>query len=143
MSNVIHRTTFKYLESVNTPDYPAKDWLHNPDLSLVSGVSPKYWKVDGDTVVEMSVAEKEAKDAETPVRKEKRSILTEMLVNASDKDQANRFLDAMDNNPSFLAALELYDYKTALDRLDKAVKATAITQADYDKIATMIPTVLP
>lgn len=63
MANVIHRTTFEYRESVNSPDYPEVDWLHDPDVSALASVERKYWKVVGDTVVEMSQAEKDAVDA--------------------------------------------------------------------------------
>lgn len=60
MANVINRTTYKYLTSVNTPDYDVADWLHSPDLSGVSGVPKHYWKVVGDAVEELTPAEKTA-----------------------------------------------------------------------------------
>ena len=64
MSSVIKRTSpYTYLESVNTPEYPSATWLQNPDLSGVSGVAQYYWKVVGDTVVEMNQTEKDAVDA--------------------------------------------------------------------------------
>jgi hypothetical protein len=63
MANVINRTTYQYLQSVNTPDYNAGVWLINPDLSGVDGVPQKYWKVVADTVVEMTQPEKDAVDA--------------------------------------------------------------------------------
>ena len=63
MANVINRTTKQYLRSVNTPDFPVEDWIINPDLSALESVPQKYWKVVGDTVVEMDQAEKDAVDA--------------------------------------------------------------------------------
>ena len=39
-----------YRRSVNTPDFPAQDWYHNPDLSAVVSVPMKYW-VLGDRIV--------------------------------------------------------------------------------------------
>ena len=73
MSNIINRTqrndqgALIYLESVNTPDYSTDDWLINPDLSGVSGVAEKYWKVTGTppggAVEEMNQSEKDAMDA--------------------------------------------------------------------------------
>ena len=63
MARAIHRTIYNYLRSVHTPDFDPADWLINPDLSGVSGVPEKYWKVSGDSVVEMSQAEKDAVDA--------------------------------------------------------------------------------
>lgn len=63
MANVIKKVanadgTHTYLESVNTPEYPTADWLINPDVSALSAVPRKHWKVSGASVVEMSVAEK-------------------------------------------------------------------------------------
>lgn len=63
MADVINRTTLEQRFSVNTPDFPTSDWIINPDLSGVSGVPQKYWKVVGDTVVEMDAAEKAVVDA--------------------------------------------------------------------------------
>lgn len=63
MSNVINRTTLQYLTKVNTPDYPTEDWIINPDLSALGSVDSKYWKIDGDSVIEMSQAEKDVADA--------------------------------------------------------------------------------
>lgn len=72
MSRVIHKTTLQYLESVNTPDYPTTDWVINPDISAVTGVPHKYWKLSGSNVVEMTLAEKQAVDAaELQARKDK------------------------------------------------------------------------
>jgi hypothetical protein len=63
MANVLNRTSLIYLMSVNTPDFPVGDWVINPDLSPVSGVPAKYWKLTGDVLSEMSQAEKDAVDA--------------------------------------------------------------------------------
>ncbi len=63
MADVVNRTTVEYLRSVNTPDYPTADWLINPDLSALAAVEQKYWKVVGETVVEMTQPEKDAVDA--------------------------------------------------------------------------------
>jgi hypothetical protein len=60
MASVIHRTTYQYLESVNSPDYPTGTWLHNPDTSGLSEVPREFWIVDGETVREMTAAEKDA-----------------------------------------------------------------------------------
>jgi hypothetical protein len=63
MSTVLHRTTKEFLGSVHTPDYPTGTWIVNPDLSSVSGVPIKYWKITGDAVSEMNQTEKDAVDA--------------------------------------------------------------------------------
>lgn len=62
MSDVLNRTTKQYLSSVNTPDYLEIDWIINPDLSAVVGVPQKYWKISGDSVLEMNAEEKIAVD---------------------------------------------------------------------------------
>lgn len=63
MANVLHRTTKQYLISVNTPDFPTQDWIHNPNLVAVTGFASKYWTISGDTVTLMSQAERDAVDA--------------------------------------------------------------------------------
>ena len=60
MGNVLNRTTKEYRESVNTPDFPVEDWLHNPDLSSVDGVDRDWWVVDGSSVREATTQEKDA-----------------------------------------------------------------------------------
>ena len=62
MASVIHRTTNEYRDSVNTPDFLDPPWLINPDVSALSAVPRKYWKVVGNTVVEMTTAEKKNVD---------------------------------------------------------------------------------
>lgn len=62
MANVLNRSTLKYLESVNTPDYPVENWVINPDMSGVASVPQKYWKLIGDVPSEMSTEEKQLVD---------------------------------------------------------------------------------
>lgn len=61
----------QYLESVNTPDYEGNpDAIINPNIINVILVPPKYWKRSGNTITEMSAAEKQAiADAELQQRK--------------------------------------------------------------------------
>lgn len=63
MSDAINRITGEFLKSVNDPYYPKEDFLLNPDLSAVKGVPQKYWKLDGDIVLEMNAVEKSIVDA--------------------------------------------------------------------------------
>jgi hypothetical protein len=63
MADVVNRTTRVHLRSVNTPDYPASEWIINPDLSAVAGVPTRYWLISGNTVTEMTPAQKAAVDA--------------------------------------------------------------------------------
>ena len=71
MSNVVKYETAtgfvkEYLLSVNDPDYespiPPHSFLISPDVSALSSVPVKYWKVVDGLVVEMSTAEKQALD---------------------------------------------------------------------------------
>lgn len=57
MSNVLNKTTLQYLRSVNTPDYPTSDWIINP---ILPQCYQKFWVIEGDTVREMTPAEKTA-----------------------------------------------------------------------------------
>lgn len=61
MSTAIHRTTYQYYTGVPS-GLPTATWLLDPDLSSVSSVPQIYWKVDGDSVVEMTASEKALKD---------------------------------------------------------------------------------
>lgn len=60
MASVLHRTTKQYIASAHTPNHDPADWIINPDMSGVAGVPSQYWKITGDTVSEMSAAEKDA-----------------------------------------------------------------------------------
>lgn len=63
MSNiVINRTTYQVIAVSDFGSYPTQDWVHDPDLSDIQDVDKIYWKVVGDTVVEMSQGEKDAVD---------------------------------------------------------------------------------
>lgn len=57
MANVLHRTTLEYKTSVNTPNFPVETWIINPDLTSVSGIPNKYWKISGDNVLSMNSSE--------------------------------------------------------------------------------------
>jgi hypothetical protein len=63
MSDFLHRTTKQFVNSGNDPDYPAVDWIRNPDLSAVEGFPAKYWEITGDVVSLMDQAERDAIDA--------------------------------------------------------------------------------
>jgi len=57
MSNVLHKITKVYLQSVNTPNYPPSEYLINPILPLCE---QKFWVIEGDTIREMTQPEKDA-----------------------------------------------------------------------------------
>lgn len=90
MANVVIFKTGKtpqYLRSVNTPDYEGDpNVIINPDVSALKDIPLKYWKRDGDNVLEMSEAEKQAIDddeeAERQARIEKLEIDAIVLAKA-------------------------------------------------------------
>jgi len=64
MGNFLHRTTKAYLQSTSPGSLPEAlaNYISMPDMSAVEGVPSKYWVITGDTVSEMSQAEKDAVD---------------------------------------------------------------------------------
>lgn len=65
MPTVVHRID-KHVRFVSADDADlfSTDWILNPDLSAVEGVDPKYWKIVGDSITEMSPAEKAVADTD-------------------------------------------------------------------------------
>lgn len=62
-SAVVVNQVTTYLLSVNTPDYDSEpNKVVNPDLSALTGIPMKWWKVDTGVVVEMSSGEKDTID---------------------------------------------------------------------------------
>lgn len=71
MALVVNRTkglTYPYEKdvrrSVHTPDFPNTEWLVNPDLSEVEGWPTRYWDIQGDLVVLVDQATRDARDQE-------------------------------------------------------------------------------
>lgn len=68
MANVIKRVAdahglYRVIKDTDVSYYPSADWLHDPDLINVVSIPMRYWKVDADSVVEMSQAEKDLVDS--------------------------------------------------------------------------------
>lgn len=87
MSDVLHRTNLEHIIDVALDRFSTTAWIHNPDLSAVDGVPKEYWKVVGDTVSEMSQAEKDALvagslEANKKVRRKQVNIRTDALIDA-------------------------------------------------------------
>jgi len=62
--SALNRTTLRYVEDLSSlDDYPVEDWVHDPDMSEVDMDWPRYWKLTGDVVSEMSTVQQEAHDA--------------------------------------------------------------------------------
>lgn len=79
MANVLNRTTGNsgvypyekdYRTSVNDPDYPTADWIHNPDLSAVAGIDSIYWDISGDSVTLADPATQNARDADIAAQRQ-------------------------------------------------------------------------
>lgn len=66
--------TPQYVQSVNTPDYEGNpDIIINPDISAVKIIPLKYWKHDGNKILEMTQAEKDTVDL-TEIQTRKNNI---------------------------------------------------------------------
>lgn len=65
MGDYLHRTTKVYRRSISPNELPESlaNYIEDPDLSAVVGVSSAYWIITGDVISEMSQAEKDAVDA--------------------------------------------------------------------------------
>jgi hypothetical protein len=82
MANALHRTTKQYLQSVDTPAYPVIDWIIDPNLSAVTGFDVRYWKITGNVVSLMTLAERTAVDT---------------AINNANRDAIANSLDFVDN----------------------------------------------
>lgn len=56
-------TVVAILDVDKATDYHASEWVHDPDLSAVAGLSIEYWKLVGDAVEAMTMAERALIDA--------------------------------------------------------------------------------
>lgn len=81
MSNVLNRITKKYIKSVNTPDYPATEWIINP---VLPDCEPSEWVIEGNVVRETTQDEKDETMADK-LAKEAEKIAKELL----DKEKAD------------------------------------------------------
>ena len=117
MSNVVSRTPpHRYLRSVNDPDYPPADWIHNPDLSAVTGFDTKYWTVSGDDVLLLDQSARDAIDAaEVEARKDSTADQTD-AVGSFDRAFAEVVLDEINllRAEHSLAPRTLSQLKTAV-----------------------------
>ena len=76
MGAYLHRTTKQYFQSTSPASLPEAlvNYIDNPDMSAVEGVSSKYWIVTGDIVTEMSQVEKDTIDAATLTAKREAAV---------------------------------------------------------------------
>jgi hypothetical protein len=59
MADVVNKTTLEYRRSVHTPDYPASEWLINPEIPECE---PKYWRILSGKLAKMTTSQREAVD---------------------------------------------------------------------------------
>lgn len=124
MSDVVNRTTVQYLKSVHTPNFPDADWIINPDLSALASVPQKYWKISGDTVLEMNTTEKETVD----------DTALAASVSAKETDLKGRFV-----HPDLISELGLTAVPTGLvidmesTKLDITDSVTVVADPDDTK----------
>jgi hypothetical protein len=117
--DVIHRTTLKFLQSVNTPDFPEPTWKHNPSMAAVASVPFRYWKAPADWSaggagpVEMTTGEKATVDGNL-LTASRDATVAQRVDNVEDAlravvlvvrdelnlhaDKINAILTAIDNN---------------------------------------------
>ena len=135
MATVLNKNTMELRRSVNTPDYPSKDWIVNPDLSAVESVPRKYWKLSGNDVVEMNQSEKDAKDAsmQPPAREVARKkiedalafaaqmkkdfIIDNILLGITEKGLTNHVRRALQQVDSAMASASLYDARLEISKI--------------------------
>lgn len=100
MASVLNRQTKQFIRSVNTPDFDPTEWLINPDLSAVSDVEKKYWKIGKNSVSEMTEQEKAAVDLD--LEAEKARDLKAALKARFDQEDDN-------TKAVLLLVLDMYD----------------------------------
>jgi hypothetical protein len=86
MATVINRITKQVIRSAHTPDYPTDEWIINPDLPECQ---PKWWKIVGDEVLEMSQSEK---DIITQAEQAQSSLNMELAKDIDMLETLNRAL---------------------------------------------------
>ena len=84
MADVINRITKEFKRSVNTPDFPEDEWIINP---VMPKCEIKYLKIDGDSILEMSVAEKEIVDLVPEKTEEQIKIEQDYLMESQIRDE--------------------------------------------------------
>lgn len=77
--------------------------------------------------------------SEFKISDDRKVILRNIMLTAEQTEQLPRLLDALDNYPSFLAALDNANWDLARSRVDKAKTEGKITQDDYNLVNLNIP----
>tara|TARA_R110002072_G_scaffold273239_5_gene433978 strand:+ start:12743 stop:13183 length:441 start_codon:yes stop_codon:yes gene_type:complete len=124
MAAVLHRTTKEYRASVSTPDFPTVDWIHNPDLSAVTGQPSKYWLITGDFITLMDKAARDVVDA-AELSSGRDAVSDQIdLVEDIVRALALTLLDELNNHAAKINAI-----------LDAADNATSLATFKADMVA--------
>jgi len=117
MSNVINRVTKEFKKSVNTPDFSEVDWIINP---ILPKCEQKYWKIDGNSVLEMT---DEEKDIAYPTKTEIEINMAEMVMIRVKRDALLRETDWTQVNDSPLKDnVEILAYRQSLRDITESAK---------------------
>lgn len=82
---------------------------------VLPNVMFKYMKHNGNSLVEMSKAEKDTVDAYIPVDRDRQLIINDIYLNASGPEQMSRLVSAIDPRTSLILALDDHNYPLARD----------------------------
>jgi hypothetical protein len=126
MADVLNRSTFLLLRSVNTADYSPVDWVINPDLTAVVGWPSRYWTLVADAVGLMTPAERAAVDgAELAAA---RDAVASSLTDVENIDRAllRILMDELNSHTARInAILTAIDNASSLANLRSAVVGIA------------------
>jgi hypothetical protein len=137
MAVVVNKADPKlFHRSANTPDFPSADWLINPAsfATLDGTVAPKYWKVVGADINEMTQPEKDAVDAADAA-----------ALTAGNRAGAVAVVDAVDSlGVETRAMIELHNQRlnyciNRIEELQTALDAMKASSGPADNIRAAIP----
>ncbi len=100
MNLIINKLNMNLFYAYDISSYSGSEWLINPDLLNVSNIDKRYWKIENDTVVEMTQEEKIIADSQwLQIQKDKKiEILWEACY-----DYQNQFF----NEPMWTKIMQL------------------------------------
>lgn len=132
MPDWIHRIDIDLLFSVAEADLPqpAANYIEDPDLTAVEGVEQKYWKIEGDDVLEMTQAEKDAVDE---------ALYQEQLKVEQDEAKSRAAVSIEIRSTFQVMQLELQKLFTRVQQLQDALNDIKLTTGGSDNIRAAIP----
>ena len=111
---------------------PVTESIVEKDFTFTEPLEAREWYWNGVTqTFDMG--------AEIPAKVGRIQILHEIMLDAEAAGDFQQILEALDKRPSFIAALDAYNYDLARSIVDMALAAGDITQVQKDRILTRIP----